>query len=271
MNNDSPAKAVLVVLAVALVCSTLVSVAAVLLRPVQLRNQFVEKSRNIIALTGLVEPGHALSEDEILAAVEQLDIRVLELNTGLFTTDIDPAEYDARAARNKPALSVPVPPAVDLARLGKREQYVVVYLVWSGTRLERVILPVYGQGMWSTLYGYLALEADFNTVAAMSFYEQTETAGLGSEVQNPEWLGKWQGRKIYGGTGDIRFRVASGVVSPASPMAMHQVDAMTGASVTGDAVTQLIRYWFGPHGYAKFIEQAQAQPLRRQNAGSDEL
>jgi len=241
-----------------------------MLKPVQLRNQLVEKSRNIIGLTGLAEPGQLLSEDEILAAVEQLDIRVLDVNTGLFTNDIDPAEYDARAARNNPELSIAIPAGEDLASIGRREQYVVVYLVWNGAQLQRVILPVYGQGMWSTLYGYIALEADLNTVAAMTFYEQTETAGLGDQVQNRDWLAKWKGRKVYGGPGDIRFRVASGSVSPGSPAATHQVDAMTGATVTGDAVTQLIRYWFGPHGYAKLIGHMQAQPVKRRRAGSDE-
>jgi len=270
VNNDSPVKALLVVLAVALVCSILVSVSVVLLKPVQLRNQLVEKSRNIVGLTGLVDSGQTLPDAEILTAVEQLDIRVLDVNTGLFTHDINPAEYDARAARNKPDLSITIPAADDLASLGRREQYVVVYLVWKGTELQRLILPVYGQGMWSTLYGYIALEADLNTVAAMTIYEQTETAGLGDQVQSREWLAKWQGRKIYGSPGEIRFRVAGGPVSPGSPAATYQVDAMTGATVTGDAVTRLMRYWFGPHGYAKFVERIQAQPLRRQTARSDE-
>jgi Na+-transporting NADH:ubiquinone oxidoreductase subunit C len=271
VNNDSPVKALLVVLAVALVCSILVSVAAVMLKPVQLRNQLVEKSRNIIGLTGLVEPGQVLSDDEILDAVEQLDIRVLDIESGQFVTDIDPADYDARAARNNPNLSIEIPVADDLARIGRREKYVVVYLVWNGDQLQRVILPVYGQGMWSTMYGYIALEADLNTVAAMTFYEQTETAGLGDQVQSRRWLANWQGRQIYGDAGDIRFRVASGPVAPDSPAAAHQVDAMTGATVTGDGVTRLIRYWFGPNGYATLINQLQARPLNRQAARSDEL
>ena len=97
MNNDSPQKALLVVFAVALVCSVLVSVAAISLKPIQMRNQLVERSRNIVALTGLVPVGIALSEDQILEAVEQLDIRVVNIDTGEFDASIDPAEFDARA------------------------------------------------------------------------------------------------------------------------------------------------------------------------------
>ena len=268
MNNDSPVKALLVVLAVALVCSVLVSVANVLLKPVQFRNQLVEKSRNIMDLTGLVEPGQTLSDADMADAVKQLDMRVLDIDAGRFSTAIDPADYDARAARNDPELSVPIAAADDLAAIGRREQYAIVYLVWNDAQLQRIILPVYGQAMWSTLYGYIAIEADLNTVAAMTFYEQAETAGLGDQVQSREWLAKWQGRKIYSESGDIRFRVSSGTVKADTPAAMYEVDVMTGATITGDAVTQLIRYWFGPQAYGKFIEQLQAQPLQRQSTGS---
>lgn len=271
MNNDSPAKALLVVLAVAFVCSILVSVASVTLKPVQQRNQLIEKNRNIVGLTGLVVPGQALSDDEILAAIEQLDIRVVELDTGLFTTSVDPANYDPRAARQTPELSVAIPDADDLARLGRREKYAVVFLMWNEGQLQRLILPVYGQGMWSMLYGYIALEADLNTVAAMTFYEQTETAGLGDQLQSPAWLAKWSGRKIYGGHGDVRLRVAGGALGPGSLVALHQVDGITGATVTGDAVTRLIQYWFGPHGYGALINQMQQQPPERLAAGSEGL
>lgn len=269
MNNDSPAKALLVVLAVAFVCSILVSVASVSLKSVQLRNQLIEKNRNIISLTGLVAPGQALSDEELLTAIGQLDIRVVDLDTGLFTTNVDPEKYDPRAARNDPELGVAIPAADDLARLGRREKYAVVYLIWKEGQVQRLILPVYGQGMWSMLYGYIALEADLNTVAAMTFYEQTETAGLGDQLQSPAWLANWSGRKIYGGRGEVRFRVASGAVGPGSLVALHQVDGITGATVTGDAVTHLIQYWFGPHGYGPFISEMQQQPPERPTAGSE--
>ena len=69
MNNDSPIKAMIVVVGVALACSIMVSVAAVVLRPIQELNALVERSRNVVALSGLYEPGARLSNDDILAAV----------------------------------------------------------------------------------------------------------------------------------------------------------------------------------------------------------
>lgn len=263
MNNNSPQKALLVVFAVALVCSVLVSIAAIGLKPIQMRNQLVERSRNIVSLTGLVPAGTALSDDQILATVEQLDIRVVNIDTGEFDSTIDPAEFDARAAVNDPNLSIAIPSADDAANLGRRARHAVVYLVWDDAKLNRVILPIHGQGMWSTLYGYLALEADLNTIAAVSFYEQTETAGLGDQIQRPDWQAQWQGRQLFDSQGNLRFRVAAGAVEAGSPAARHQVDGLTGASVTGDAVTRLVAYWFGPNGYVDFLGGLRSQaPVR---------
>ncbi len=267
MNNESPQKALLVVFAVALVCSLLVSTAAITLKPIQLRNQLVERSRNIIALTGLVPAGTALSNDEILEAVEQLDIRVVDLETGEFDSTIDPVEFDERAAAQDPELSIPIPPNLDSAGLGRRSRFAIVYLVWDDDRLNRVILPIYGQGMWSTLYGYIALESDLNTIAAVSFYEQAETAGLGDQIMRPDWQARWQGKQIYDSMGALRFRVSGGSVPESL---RNQVDALTGATVTSDAVTALIAYWFGPHGYTSLLGKLESQPPVREAAGRSE-
>jgi Na+-transporting NADH:ubiquinone oxidoreductase subunit C len=260
MNNDSPLKAIVVVGLVALVCSVLVSVTTISLKPVQQRNQRVDRSRNIVALTGLVPAGQVLSDDQILDAVEQLDIRLINIATGEFDTVIDPIDFDSRATINDPDLSIAIAPIDDLARIGRRSRFATAYLVWADADLQRVILPIHGQGMWSTLYGYLALEADLNTIAAVSFYEQTETAGLGDQVQRPDWQVQWRGRQLFDTQGEFRFRVAAGTVEAGSPSARYQVDALTGATVTGDAVTRLVEYWVGPDGYEVFIDRLRRQP-----------
>jgi Na+-transporting NADH:ubiquinone oxidoreductase subunit C len=263
VNNDSPQKALIVVFAVAFICSVLVSVAAIALKPIQLRNQLVERGRNIIALTGLVPPDKVLSDDEVLEAVEQLDMRVVNIDTGEFDSTIDPLGFDERAAVNNDELSVAIAADDDLARLGRRSRFAVVYLVWDGDELKRVILPIHGQGMWSTLYGYIALESDLNTIGAVSFYEQTETAGLGDQIQRPDWQAQWQGRRLFGNQGNFQFRVSAGTVEEDSAAARHQVDALTGATVTGNAVTRLVEYWFSPGGYGGFLDKLATQsPIR---------
>jgi Na+-transporting NADH:ubiquinone oxidoreductase subunit C len=260
VNNESPQKALLVVFSIALVCSILVSVAAVSLRPIQIRNQLVEKSRNIVALSGLVDPGEDLSSDEILIAVTQLDSRIIDIDTGEFEGSLDANEFDPRAAVNDPELGTAIPDEEDSANLGRRSRYEIVHLVWEGDELKRIILPIVGQGMWSTLYGFIALEADLNTIAAISFYEQAETAGLGDQITHASWQSRWQGRELFGSDGSFRFRIATGPVDDGSVAARHQVDAMTGATITGTAVTRMVSYWFGPHGYRTFLNNLKNNP-----------
>ena len=269
-GKDSPARALIVVLAVAFTCSVLVSTASITLKPVKLLNQKVERSRHIVGLTGLVPADEELSNEEILGAIEQLDVRVIDVSSGDFDDSIDPDSFDARAAVNDPDLSVAIPPADDLARLGRRAQHAIVYLVWEDDDLKRIILPIEGQGMWSTLYGLLALETDLNTIGAVTFYEQAETAGLGDQITNPDWLTKWGGRQLFNNGGDVQFRVAAASVDEGSAAALHQVDGISGATVTASSVTRLVEFWFGSSGYGPFLENLRTKPPARQRPEENE-
>ena len=119
------------------------------------------------------------------------------------------------------------------------------------------------------MYGYIALDADFNTIADVVFYEQNETPGLGDQVTRPDWRAQWQGRRIYDERGEMRFAVSAGRVSSDSPAAAFEVDALTGATVTADAVTGMIHYWFGPHGYQPLLDQLREHPPVRTHSEED--
>lgn len=263
MNRDSPVKAFIVVLLTALVCSSLVSGAVVILRPIQLNNQMVERSRNIMKLTGLVEEGVTPSDEEMLELYRGMDVRILDIDKAEFNDEMDPLSFDQRRAVNNPDLGTDIPLDQDLAALGRRSRYAPVYMVLKEDgSLDRLILPVHGTGMWSTIYGYIALESDLNTIAAVTFYEQNETPGLGDQIMRPEWQAQWVGRRIYDEVGDPRFAVNHGKVEPGSSTWLYEVDALTGATVTADAITAMIRYWFGPNGYRDFLDS-----LRRRESG----
>jgi len=250
----------LTVLVTAVVCSALVSGSVVLLRPVQLNNQLLKNSGNIMQLSGLLPPGGGVEDAQLLELFKRLDARVVNLDEGEFDPTMDPYTFDARKAAGDPELSVVIPPAEDRARLGRRSRFQVVYLVWRDGRLNRLILPVHGAGMWSMLYGYVAVEADFNTLAGVIFYEQNETPGLGDQITQSYWENQWRGKQLYDETGEMLFRVAEGPVSPGSAAADFQVDALTGATVTANAVTALVQYWFGPNGYGPLLKRLREQP-----------
>jgi Na+-transporting NADH:ubiquinone oxidoreductase subunit C len=263
MDNNSPQKAIIVVATVAFIASLLVSSAVVILRPIQLENQLLERSRNVMQLSGLLTDGEAPADDEMLRLFRGLDARIIDVDAADFSDEHDPDTFDQRRAVNNPERGIDIPTANDQANLGRRSRFVTTYLVWVDDKIKRIILPVRGTGMWSMLYGFVALESDLNTIAAASFFEHTETPGLGDQITRPNWLAQWRGRKIYGNDASPRFAVSGGSVAEGSNIAQYEVDGLTGASITGDAVTNLIHYWFGMHGYQPFLDKLRDKPPAR--------
>ena len=234
-----------------------------MLRPIQLNNQLLERGRHVVLLSGLLAGNQIADDEETLVLLQRLDTRLVDLDEGRFSDAADLAGFDERRAASDREWGVPIPPDQDLAGLGRRSRLVPAYLVWDGDELERIVLPVQGKGMWSDLFGYIALESDLDTIAGMTFYEQNETPGLGDQILHEHWLQQWRGRRIYDDRGAPVFRVSEGEVGEYWDAARYQVDALTGATVTGDAVTGMIRYWFGTHGYGPILERLRADPPGR--------
>lgn len=254
MDNESPLKAIIVVTATALVCSILVTVAAVTLQPMQRAYQDLERNRILVRISGVRDAVDEMSDREVIAAFQNLDARLVDLDRGVFDETYNPYTFDTRKAATNPRFSVVIPADQDVAGLGQRSSLVRVYLVQDGVDLQRIILPVYGPGMWSTLYGFIVIESDLNTIADMAIYEQGETPGIGDRILRPDWQARWQGRKLYDEQNILRFRIASGAVNSDSPEAVYQVDGLAGATVTVNGLMNLMRYWFGPHGFATFLK-----------------
>jgi Na+-transporting NADH:ubiquinone oxidoreductase subunit C len=232
-----------------LVCSVIVSTAAVLLKPAQEANKSLDKKRNILQAAGMLDPD--VSIDEQFASVST---RVVDLRTGKFTDDVDPERYDQRKAAKDPAQSLKLDSDQDMAKISRRENYAVIYLVeGEGGELDKIILPVHGYGLWSTLYGFVALEADANTVAGLGFYEHAETPGLGGEVDNPRWKALWPGKQVYK-DGTVKIGLVKGSVDPAGANADWEIDGLSGATLTARGVTNLVQFWLGEDGFEPFLE-----------------
>ena len=175
------------------------------------------------------------------------------VRTGKFADDVDPQRYDQRKAAKDPDQSLKLTAEQDVAKISRREHYAIVYLVQDGSgEIDKVILPVHGYGLWSTLYGFIALESDANTVAGLGFYEHGETPGLGGEVDNPRWKSMWPGKQVYR-DGEVYLGLVKGAVNPASPDIDWQVDGLSGATLTARGVTNLVQFWLGEQGFAPFL------------------
>lgn len=247
-NKDSVSRTLLMALALCLVCSVIVSMAAVLLKPAQDENKALDKKRNILAAAGMLDESKSIDEQ-----FAQISSRVVDLRTGKFTDDVDPENYNAVKSAKDPAQSDDLGADRDIAKIGRRENYAVVYLVESTPgEFDKVILPVRGYGLWSTLYGFVALESDGNTIAGMGFYEHGETPGLGGEVDNPRWKSLWPGKQVYRND-SVEIGLIKGTVDKQSEDAPWQIDGLSGATLTARGVTNLVRFWLGEDGFQTFL------------------
>ena len=231
-----------------------VSAAAVALKPVQTTNRLQDKQRNILQIAGLYDESRSIEEQ-----FSQITPRLVDLRTGEFSDAQDPLTFDQQKASKDPDMSQQLTGEQDIASIRRRADYSTVYVVENTDgSIKTLILPIHGYGLWSTLYGFMALESDLQTVVGLGFYQHAETPGLGGEVDNPNWKAQWQGKVVYDESGDVDISVVKGSVDPNSPKAEHQVDGLAGATLTSRGVESLVRFWLGEDGFGPFLDHLRA-------------
>ena len=258
-QKDSIKNTLIVALSLCLVSAIIVSVAAVSLKPLRLANKELDRNKNILIAAGLFKKD--TRDSEIDGLFKKFEIRLVDFQQKrllrveeVAALGIDVSSYSQRRAAKDPLRSVELTTAEDIASISRRARYSVAYLLKEGDDIATIVLPIHGYGLWSTLYGFIALKGDLNTVSGITFYEHQETAGLGGEVDNPSWKAVWVGKQIYAGNGDVALRVMKGPVDPNSRNAIHQVDGLSGASLTSRGVQNLIRFWLGENGFGPVLK-----------------
>ncbi|GAA5647269.1 MULTISPECIES: Na(+)-translocating NADH-quinone reductase subunit C [Vibrio] len=249
-NNDSIKKTLFVVIALSLVCSIIVSTAAVGLRSQQKANAVLDKQSKIVDVAGIQADGKSVPE----LFAEYIEPRLVDFKTGEFVEKAEDgstaANYDQRSASKNPATSVKLAADEDEAKIIRRADTGIVYLVKNGEQVSRVIIPVHGNGLWSMMYAFVAVETDGNTVAGITYYEQGETPGLGGEVENPTWTAQWVGKKLF----DENHKPAIKVVKGGAPQGSeHGVDGLSGATLTSNGVQHTFDFWLGDMGFGPFL------------------
>lgn len=263
-QRDSVWYAVGVATVLCVVCSLAVSAAAVALRPLQEANKKLDQQKNILDATGLAlgeygKQANELTREQIDDLYSWISEELVDLETGEYTTEVNIETYDPREAAEKEATSVPIEDPTYDPGVDRREKIAKVYFVRRRGEgpIQQVVLPVYGKGLWSTLYGYMALKSDWETIQGLTFYQHGETPGLGGEVDNPSWKAQWVGRELYDDSGDPAAEVFKGPAPDDNPYA---VDGLSGATITSRGVTNLVRYWASDQGYGPFLEKLKTQP-----------
>ena len=144
-KNETLSRVLTVALGLCIVCSVVVSTAAVALKPQQAANKARDLKRNILMAGGLYNP--ELSVEEQFASIQT---RVVDLDTGMFLDDVDPSTFDQRKSAKDPSSSKALTGDEDTAKILRRENRATVYLVNDDAgELNRINLPIHGYGLWS--------------------------------------------------------------------------------------------------------------------------
>ncbi len=249
-SEDSNRRALGVVLLVAFACALLVSVLSVSLRPIQQANVEAERRTQLELVL------KALSDIGRMQTFEDLEAHIVELDSGVYDETVNPATFNAESAISKPALSIIIPPDLDLAGIKRRARHARVYLVRDeSSRIELIILPVWGQGYQSTLRAWLVVDGDTRTIRALKFYQHGETPGVGARIQEPEWEALWRGRLIYDDENVLRIGIRLHKGGVAADGSEFLVDGISGATRTAQGVDGMIRFWLGDSGFAPYLRR----------------
>lgn len=243
LPNESRLKTVAMAFLVSAICAVLVSGATVVLRPIQAANRAAEEQARLEALVAGI-PGMA---DLLQRSGGSLSTVVIDLARGSAAREVTPETLETALA--DPANWTALQAGQDIAGLGQRPNFAQIYLLRDGDRISLALLPISGAGYNGRIDAILALRGDMRTVAGLAVTRQSETPGLGARIEEPAWLASFAGKQVSDDTGTVRFSVARGTASSA-----YEVDGITGATRTGNAVTQIVRFWLGPQGYGPLID-----------------
>jgi len=251
--NDSILKTLTVSFIVCLFCSLVVSFAAVSLRDAQNLNKLNDQRIKILKTAAIYDPAESIESQ-----FTRLTPKFVDFSNGLLLDEfegLDLVTYDPVYFSKQAGFSSPIPPKLDIAVVKNKENVGKIYLLKDeDSQLEKIILPIRGYGLWGTLYGYIAIDKDLNTIRGLEFYEHKETPGLGAEVDNPKWKALWDGKKIYK-DGEIEIAVIKGKVDQSNKMADYQVDGLSGATLTSRGVTNMLAFWFSESGYRETLNK----------------
>lgn len=246
-NNESIGKTLTVVVALCLVCAIIVSFASVQLRPLQQANKTQDIQKNILAAAG-IDAVENISD----TFNSKIEARVVDMSTGEFV-ETDPNTFDFEKSKFDQKISVALKEEgiKDIAGIQRMTKESPVYISKKADgSTDAIILPIQGYGLWGVMYGFLALESDGETVKDINFYKHNETPGLGGEIQNPQWTASWNGKEL-----PINI-VKSGAKNE------HQIDGLSGATLTSNGVDHAVDFWTGENGFGPFLARVREGALK---------
>ncbi|MCA8988328.1 MAG: Na(+)-translocating NADH-quinone reductase subunit C [Planctomycetaceae bacterium] len=240
-------------------CSVIVSATAVGLRPVKEKNEQLAFQREVLVVLGLFDKKKD-GNDKIPELFKQVEPLLVNIDEGkqAETDKVSVETFKLAEVSENPELTVPIPSEKDLAGIGHRESITVIYLLRDTSgKIDQIVLPIRGKGLWSTMWGLLALDGDGKTVRGLTFYSDGETPGLGGEINNQRWKESWAKadcpKVLYDASGNVQISLYKGALTCETPNSEHLFEALGGATITTRGVESMMHYWLGDHGYKTLI------------------
>jgi Na+-transporting NADH:ubiquinone oxidoreductase subunit C len=216
--------------AVCVVCSLLLSVVSGSLRERQEENRALDRQKNVLMAAGYsMADIKAKSREEVQKLyADSFDELVID-TAGNVLADVKQSDLDKKEANleDKTAKRLPLFRMKDAQNPSQAKAY---------------IYPIIGKGLWSTMYGYLAVKPDGDEIVGIAFYKHGETPGLGAEVAKEWFTNNFKGKRLLAGGKVAGVEVVKGkVADKVGVNPAHAVDGMSGATLTGDGVTKLMK------------------------------
>ena len=212
------------ILSLTIVCSLLLSLASEGLRSLKEKNVEIDKKKNILNAIGLN-----------ITSLSNSDIDKYFLN------NIDTLIIDIDGEINN-ILTIPDLVAIENNQTGEVKYYNNdnEYLpMYEDNSRNVVVLPISGKGLWSTLFGYFAIDSrNYSTVRGITFYKHKETPGLGGEVSKKWFQSNFIGKEIYENNNLNSVKVAK--AGYADENSLYEVDGISGATITSNGVTTFL-------------------------------
>lgn len=225
LNKESKAYMIFFAAAVCIVCSMLLTFVTAALSDKKDQNRAFDRKKNIIKVFGHAQAMEEAGDFESINKFYNEHVRELAVSLN------GVVEQGLKADD-------------DIAR-GVNEDSFPVYVWEKEGKITSYAVPIEGKGLWSTIYGYLALEKDLNTVKGITFYEHGETPGLGGEIETPWFQNNFIGKKILDENGELAgISVVKGkaedMFKDDPDKIVHAVDGISGATMTSNGITKLI-------------------------------
>jgi Na+-transporting NADH:ubiquinone oxidoreductase subunit C len=246
----TPARTISFAAIVCFVCSIFVASAAVGLKEKQKENEILDRQKKVLDVAGLLSADIANSADLIKKAYSDRVKPVLVDLKAEGCKGQDANTFDQQKFAKDPATSTDV--SGNKAKVQRTPNCAKIFEIKGagGQGVETVILPVEGKGLWSTLYGFVALNPNGVDIKGLTFYKHAETPGLGGEVDNPKWKAQWKGKKAF----KVGSEVPALYVKKGKSNDNYSVDGLSGATLTSNGVTHLLQFWLGEQGFGAYLK-----------------